>query len=117
MLFRSGSISAKEINQVVTEVNAISEYMRPERIRVVYADAEVAGEDVFEDGDAIVCQPKGGGGTDMRVPLEHVVQYEPEVVVMITDGYTPWPSVDPDYPLIVCCTTKTEVPIGQVVRI
>lgn len=112
----SGSIGPKEINQVVSEVNAIAAYMRPERIRVVYADAQVAGEETFEDGDEIVCHPAGGGGTDMRVPLKHVEQYEPEVTVLITDGYTPWPETDPSYPLIVCCTTKVDVPIGQVVR-
>ena len=36
---------------------------------------------------------------------------------MFTDGYTPWPDIEPEYPLIVCCTTDTEVPIGMDIRI
>ena len=33
------------------------------------------------------------------------------------EGYTPWPDVEPDYPLIVCCTTNADVPVGLDVRI
>jgi hypothetical protein len=38
-------------------------------------------------------------------------------VVLFTDGYTPWPEVEPDYPLIVCCTTDAPVPVGMDIRI
>lgn len=113
----SGSISQKELDQVAAEVNVIAEVIRPERIRVVWADTKVAKEECYEVGDAIHLVPGGGGGTDMRVPLEHVEQYDAEVVVLITDGWTPWPSTEPPYPLIVCCTTKAPVPIGEVVRV
>jgi predicted metal-dependent peptidase len=112
----SGSIGDKELNQIAAEIKSIADEIKPERIRTVWADTRVANEEVFECGDDLVFHPAGGGGTDMRVPLEHVRQYEPEVVVMITDGYTPWPNEEPDYPLIVVCTTDTKVPIGQVVR-
>jgi predicted metal-dependent peptidase len=113
----SGSIGQEELNQVAAEVNAIAEQVRPECIRVIWADTRVAGEQVFEIGEEIKFDPKGGGGTDMRVPLEHVRQYDPEVVILATDGYTPWPDVEPEYPLIVCCSTNVDVPIGQVVRL
>lgn len=113
----SGSIGQEELNQVAAEVNAIAEQVRPECIRVIWADTKVAGEQVFEVGEEIKFEPKGGGGTDMRVPLEYVRQFDPEVVILATDGYTPWPDVEPEYPLIVCCSTNTDVPIGQVVRL
>lgn len=112
----SGSITNKELAEVSKQAAAILEDVQPERIRLVWADAKVAGEQVFERGEYVEALPKGGGGTDMRVPLSHVEQYEPDVVVLITDGYTPWPTVEPDYPLIVCCTTDTRVPVGDVVR-
>ena len=113
----SGSIGEQELNQVAAEVSSIADVMQPERVRMVWADAEVSSEQVFECGEALVFKPSGGGGTDMRVPLQHVEQYTPEVVVLITDGYTPWPDREPPYPLIVCCTTNAAVPVGLVVRL
>ena len=41
----------------------------------------------------------------------------PIVCILITDGYTPWPKRDPDYPLIILCTTDQQCPIGQVIRV
>lgn len=115
----SGSIwcSPKELEQFASEIQAVADQVRPENIRVVWADTRVASEDVFEDGDTLKFNPQGGGGTDMRVPLEYVEKYEPHVVILLTDGYTPWPSAEPPYPLIVCCNTDTDVPVGQVIRI
>ena len=112
----SGSVSAEDITRLASEVKGMCDEIRPERIRMVWCDTKVQGEQVFEEGEEIDLKPKGFGGTDMRVGLEHVAQYEPLIVVLITDGYTPWPDRDPPYPLIVVCTTDTKVPIGQVVR-
>jgi predicted metal-dependent peptidase len=113
----SGSIGNDELVKYMSEAAAIAEEVRPEHIRIMWADTRVAGEQVFEEGEPITPKPMGGGGTDMRVPLREAEQYEPEVVVLFTDGYTPWPDGEPPFPLIVCCTTETEVPIGIDVRI
>ena len=113
----SGSIGNDELCKYMAEAGAIAEDVHPERIRILWADTRVAGEQVFEDGELIVPKPKGGGGTDMTVPLKKAEDYQPEVVVLFTDGYTPWPSVEPDYPLIVCCTTDAPVPVGMDIRI
>lgn len=112
----SGSIGNDELCKMAAEFTAVAEDLNPERIRLVWADTKVKNEQVFEEGEEIVPKPKGGGGTDMRVPLKHVEQYDPKVVVLFTDGYTPWPDFVP-YPLIVCCTSDIAVPIGEVIRI
>lgn len=104
------------LNKVATEINAIAEEVRPERVRVMWADTKV-NEQVFEEGDTMDFKAVGGGGTDMRVPLAYAEQYDPQVVILITDGDTPWPDVAPPYPLIVICTTKREIPFGDVIRI
>lgn len=113
----SGSISAEELTRVATETNSIADTVKPEEVIVLWADTETRKVERFEPGDAIAMHPLGGGGTDMRVPLNDAEDYDPMVVVLVTDGYTPWPDVPPSYPLIVCCTTKTDVPVGDVVRI
>lgn len=114
----SGSMMMDRVfAQIAVELNEIVEQVKPERVRVIWADdTEVSNEEVFEPGDEIVLHPKGGGGTDMRKPLRYAEKYDPEVVLLITDGYTPWPS-DTPYPLVVACTTKIPVPIGAVVRL
>lgn len=114
----SGSIwcSPEELEQFATEIQSVADLVQPEHIRLIWADTEVRGEEVFEQGDPLKFEVKGGGGTDMRAPLAHVEQYAPEVVILLTDGYTPWPA-EPDYPLIVCCSTDTDVPIGNVIRL
>lgn len=99
------------------EFRSIAEDMKPEYIKVVWADTRITAVQTFEEGDDIVLGPKGFGGTDMCVPLKEVEDMEPEVVILFTDGYTPWPDVEPPYPLIVCCTTNAKCPIGVVIRI
>lgn len=113
----SGSITNEELGNVITAVEDIATSTRPERVRLIWADTKVAGEQVFENGEPILAQPKGGGGTDMRVPLEYAGQFAPDVVVLITDGYTPWPDSEPEFPLIVCCTTREVSPVGRTLRI
>ena len=113
----SGSFTAEDYKKAAGAINAAADAVKPSLIRVIWGDTKVQREEVFEDGDPLVFHPKGGGGTDMRVLLKHVEQYEPAFVVLMTDGFTPWPSEEPPYPLIVLCTTDVAVPIGEVIRV
>jgi predicted metal-dependent peptidase len=113
----SGSIGDEELVEMGSEFTGICEQTKPEEIRMVWADTHVQSVQVFEPGDEIDLEPKGGGGTDMRVPLKYAEQFEPRIVVLFTDGHTPWPKEEPPFPLIVCCTTGVPVPIGEVIRI
>ena len=116
----SGSMWSGDTLQVLcSEIAHCQQSMNPENIRVVWADAEVKGEQVFEADEFshAMLKPVGGGGTDMRVPLAHVEQYEPQVVILLPDGETPWPAVEPPYDLITVCTTEAPVPFGLTVRV
>ena len=101
----------KIYNQLAAEINYSNEFVKPERVRVVWADyAECSHEQVFEPGDEVRLEPKGGGGPDMRLPLKYMEQFEPCVVLLVTDCETPWPDEPTPYPLIVCSTTKAKSP-------
>ena len=115
----SGSIGEEVFARAAAELGYIAEIIQPERIRVIWADDEECSlEEVFEPGDPIVLHPKGGGGTDMRKPLAFVEKFEPIVVVLITDCYSPWPKSVP-YPLIILCTDTNEPPkgLGQIIHL
>lgn len=50
----------------------------------------------------------GGGGTDMGVGIREAetVKPKPNVVIVITDGYTPWPTEEPPFKVIVVLTNS-----------
>jgi predicted metal-dependent peptidase len=114
----SGSMWGDDMEKICSEMAHCASQTNPENIRVVWADTKVQGEQVFEvsEFEFAKLKPQGGGGTDMTVPMKYVEQYDPQVVVLLTDGYTPWGS-EPPYPLIVICTTDVACPVGQVIRI
>lgn len=115
----SGSMWGDDMEKICSEMAHCAAQTQPENIRVLWADTRVAGEQVFDpvEFSFAALKPVGGGGTDMRVPLKYAEQYEPQVVVLMTDGYTPWPDAEPPFPVIVICTTDAPCPIGQVIRI
>jgi predicted metal-dependent peptidase len=108
----SGSMFSKSVfERVAVAVNHIVTVIKPMTVRVVWADdKDMQNIDVFEDGAEVVLHPKGGGGTDMRKPLVFAEQYSPEVVLLLTDGYTPWPEIETPFPLIIGCTTDAPCP-------
>jgi predicted metal-dependent peptidase len=109
----SGSMFSTSIfERIAVAVNHIVTVIKPMTVRVIWADdKDCQNIDVFENGAEVVLHPRGGGGTDMRKPLAYVAeQYQPEVVLLLTDGYTPWPDLPTAYPLIIGCTTNAPCP-------
>tara|TARA_R100001230_G_C5647861_1_gene153287 strand:+ start:193 stop:555 length:363 start_codon:yes stop_codon:yes gene_type:complete len=54
----------------------------------------------------------GGGGTDVGVLIEESlkeIEHKPDIIVAITDGYTPWPSKDIGIPLVIAYTRDTRM--------
>lgn len=108
----SGSMFDETIFKYVgSEINGIIQHMKPELVRVIWADdADCNFEEHFKPGQSVVLHPHGGGGTDMRKPLEFIKKYKPIFAILITDGLTPWPDHKLPYPLIICCTTGAGCP-------
>lgn len=111
----SGSVYA-EAPAFLDEVRAICEECKPECIEVVQVDARVHEQRVYEVGEPLSAEIKGGGGTDLRKGFDAVTE-PPAVLVCLTDLETPFPAVPPEYPVIWCATTKHDVPFGDVIRL
>lgn len=56
---------------------------------------------------------KGGGGTDMRLGIAMAERDRADLCVVLTDGYTPWPSTPPQVPVVVVLIGRE----GEVARI
>lgn len=116
----SGSMFGDDMEKICSEMAHCAVQTQPEEIRVIWTDAAVQGEQTFTPAEFAFSKlkPQGGGGTDMRVGLKHAEKYEPQVVVLMTDGYTPWPSTPCPFPVICLCTTTQKVPEWmEVIRI
>ena len=64
----SGSIDDRVMTVMASEVHAIGADIGAEETHVKFADARTVHEQRYTSGEPIVLQPKGGGGTDRRVP-------------------------------------------------
>lgn len=107
VLDTSGSMG--DVNQqdsplyaAVTELSGILQNLGGD-IGVINCDAEASSiKKVSSMRDFVL---SGGGGTDMRVGITLAEEDRADVVVVLTDGDTPWPdSFDPRMGYIVCLT-------------
>lgn len=92
----SGSIDAEQLAQAVAECHGLLLATGGRKqVRVMSVDAEVGRVQRITRAKDI--RIMGGGGTDMRVGFAAVEALRPksDMVVMITDCYTPWPEVRP----------------------
>lgn len=115
----SGSIGGEELRVFSGHVNRIIEQCLPESVTVVYCDSEVAHVDTFQpDEYPVQLKPHGGGGTDLRNIIKYVNEMNdtPDCCVIFTDGYTPYDSAPPEYPVVWLVTTEMQPPWGETVR-
>ena len=92
------------------DVQAIATAVKPEKLDLIYWDAEVARHEVYaqQDLDKMVgsTKPAGGGGTDVTCVSKYLKdnQIRPECVVVLTDGdlYNGWSAWEA--PVLWCIT-------------
>ena len=88
----SGSIGSAEITEFATELVSICDVVQPDKVRILWWDTEVHGEQVFEENYtdiAKLLKPLGGGGTNVSCVSEYVNKQnlQAECVLVFTDGY------------------------------
>lgn len=89
----SGSMGRTELDEAVGQVRRVARTsgVAGASVQVITCDAQAA--DAQRVGGAGSVALTGGGGTDMRVGIDAALRLRPapDVVVVLTDGYTPWP--------------------------
>ena len=94
----SGSISDRMLAQAVAEVLGVIKAMGGRNgVKVLSCDAKVHTVKEVLNRRHLKHALQGGGGTDMRVGIEAALKQKPRphVIIVLTDGYTPWQSEPP----------------------
>jgi len=93
----SGSMTSDLLAQVLAEVESLLQRvgLRGTNVRVLACDAEV--HSIKRVSRASQVELLGGGGTDMGEGIAQALSLRPRpsIVVVLTDGYTPWPEESP----------------------
>ena len=93
----SGSMSMDMIHEALNEVRGIASAAGciGDDLMLIQVDANVADSQPFTDARKV--KITGRGGTDMRVGIEAAlaIRNPPSIIVVLTDGYTPWPAARP----------------------
>ncbi|MFD5972507.1 vWA domain-containing protein [Streptomyces bacillaris] len=93
----SGSVSDAELGSALLEVAAISRAVGGRRDLVTVLACDAATRVVHPLCSAEGIPLLGGGGTDLRTGFAKALRTRPrpDVVVVLTDGQTPWPKAQP----------------------
>ena len=91
----SGSMSEDALAAALAEVDGLVRTVGVRGLRVFAVDDAVRGVQRVTVASAV--ELLGGGGTDMGTGLRAAVESRPppHVVVVLTDGFTPWPAERP----------------------
>lgn len=93
----SGSMSERLLGEVVAEVEGILRGVGLGRSRVHVLACDTQVHKVQRVTSARQVQLFGGGGTNMGAGIDSALALRPRpsVIVVLTDGYTPWPAEGP----------------------
>jgi len=121
----SASVGRRELQMFLSEVAAVCEVAKPERLRVLYWDTEVCAAELYEQdelSDVVKStKPAGGGGTDVRCVSEYLTEnnVKAQAVLVLTDGYLHGGWGDWHMPTMWCLVNNatTTSPVGKTVHI
>jgi predicted metal-dependent peptidase len=120
----SGSIGSAQITEFATELVSICDLCSPDKVRVLWWDTDVHGEQVFEGDYKAIAQmlkPMGGGGTHVSCVNDYINKQKinAECVIVFTDGYVEhditWNIPSPTLWMVTECKSF-EPPVGKLVK-
>lgn len=107
----SGSMSQKDLNTAYTEARNLALQSSEGRVALISCDAKATL--ISEGRLPMAIALTGGGGTDMEAGLDLAAQLRriPNVVIVLTDGETPWPHECPlrlrEATVVVCVVSES----------
>lgn len=108
----SGSMSDEDIGIALGTIR--NGLKRRSRVTVYVGDTQITGQKRIARLEDVKAVMKGGGGTDMAGIIRHLdsQRKRPRALIVLTDGYTPWPKTPPSFPVAVLLTqgNKEDVP-------
>ncbi|MFY9225329.1 MAG: VWA-like domain-containing protein [Blastocatellia bacterium] len=104
----SGSINDRLICQALAEVENILK-STGQKVHLISCDAKVHFSKQVSSIKGV--KLLGGGGTNMKVGIKEALEakLKPDVIIVITDGYTPWPSQVPKRTKIIAALTRPKM--------
>lgn len=90
----SGSMGTDMLARALIEIKGILRAVGQRKIPVLCCDAAVHGG-VQRVSNVFEVELAGGGGTDMGVGIAAAQKLRSNVIIVLTDGYTPWPEDPP----------------------
>jgi predicted metal-dependent peptidase len=117
----SGSITDTVLQAFASEMQGIIDDCLPEKLVVIYCDAEVNKVKEYEAGDVIELKAVGGGGTDFRPVFDYVETSDinPIALIYLTDLAGQFPHDEPaGYPVLWGSINKFGIiPWGEMIYI
>ena len=97
----SGSVSVQQLNTVMTEFIGIIQHANLRQVRVICCDLVAHPPQTIRAGHMPLFT--GGGGTDIRAGITAASKLKPQptLIIVLTDGETPWPDRRPPMPVII----------------
>ena len=108
----SGSMSPTDLAAVLAETEGILSACTGD---VFFLPTDAAVHGVHRIRSVSQAELRGGGGTDMGQGLTRAEDLfpPPDLVVVLTDGETPWPPVAPPFKTIVVIINKEQMPTPE----
>ncbi len=125
MIDTSASMSDREITVAFSEIKgAVEQFGGKLKGRLGFFDAAVIEPIPFEEvEDLLQIRPAGGGGTSFHAVFRYVAEKmqeePPSCVILLTDGYAPFPPEEAagGIPVLWLVTTVVEPPWGKLARL
>jgi predicted metal-dependent peptidase len=111
----SGSIGEKEFSVFLSEIlGCMSQFGGKVKGKLIYCDAAIRHDGVYDLEDVTKSIPRGGGGTDFRPVFDWIGENLDDCagLVYLTDGAGEYPKQEPKYPVLWVLTSPYDVPFG-----